>query len=124
LVLSYDGKGRGNMLLTLSEILDLKLHADMVVLSACNTGSGRVTKAEGVASLGTAFLAAGASSVTVSLWHVADTSTAALMKEFYSNLVQGKTKAESLAAARSALFSKEYVERNPYFWASFVLTGD
>jgi CHAT domain-containing protein len=124
LVLSYDGRGRDDMLLTLSEILELKLRADMVVLSACNTGSGKVTKAEGVASLGTAFLAAGASSVTVSLWHVADNSTAELMEEFYKNLVKGKTKSESLAAARSALFSKDYVNHNPYFWAPFVLTGE
>jgi CHAT domain-containing protein len=124
LVLSYDGRGKDDMLLTLSEILELKLRADMVVLSACNTGSGKVTKAEGVASLGSAFLAAGASSVTVSLWHVADNSTAELMEEFYRNLVKGKTKSESLAEARSALFSKEYVNHNPYFWAPFVLTGE
>lgn len=124
LVLSYDGKGKNDMLLTLSEILEFRLRADMVVLSACNTGSGKVTKAEGVASLGSAFLATGASSVTVSLWHVADNSTAELMQEFYRNLVEGKTKSESLAAARSALFSKEYVNHNPYFWAPFVLTGE
>ena len=124
LVLSYAGKGEDDMLLTLSEILEFKLRADMVVLSACNTGSGKVTKAEGVASLGRAFLAAGASSVTVSLWHVADNSTADLMEEFYKNLVKGKTKSESLAAARSALFAKEYVNRNPYFWAPFILTGE
>ena len=124
LVLSYDGRGKDDMLLTLSEILELKLRADMVVLSACNTGSGKVTKAEGVASLGSAFLAAGASSVTVSLWHVADNSTAQLMEEFYKNLVKGKSKSESLAAARSAIFSKEYVNHNPYFWAPFVLTGE
>lgn len=60
LVLSYDGEDEGRMMLTLSEILQLKLRSEMVVLSACNTGSGRVTRAEGVASLGTAFLAAGA----------------------------------------------------------------
>lgn len=124
LVLSYDGRGKDDMLLTLSEILELKLRAHMVVLSACNTGAGKVTKAEGVASLGSAFLAAGASSVTVSLWHVSDNSTAELMEEFYKNLLKGKTKSESLAAARSALFSKEYVNHNPYFWAPFVLTGE
>jgi CHAT domain-containing protein/tetratricopeptide (TPR) repeat protein len=122
LVLSYDGRGKDDMLLTLSEILEFKLRADMVVLSACNTGSGKVTRAEGVASLGSAFLAAGASSVTVSLWHVADNSTAELMEEFYRNLLKGKTKSESLAAARSALVAKGY--DNPFFWAPFVLTGE
>jgi CHAT domain-containing protein len=122
LVLSYDGKGKDDMLLTVSEILELKLRADMVALSACNTGSGKVTRAEGVASLGSAFLAAGAASVTVSLWHVADTSTAELMEEFYKNLVKGMSKAAALAAARAALVSKGY--SNPFFWAPFVLTGD
>jgi CHAT domain-containing protein/tetratricopeptide (TPR) repeat protein len=122
LVLSYEGTNKDSMLLTVSEVFQLKLHADMVVLSACNTGSGRVTKAEGVASLGTAFLAAGASSATVSLWHVADKSTAILMQEFYRNLLKGMPKAASLAAARSSLVSQGY--DNPFFWAPFVLTGE
>jgi CHAT domain-containing protein len=122
LILSYDGISLDDMLLTLSEVFQLQLHADMVVLSACNTGSGKVTRAEGVASLGTAFLAAGASSVTVSLWHVADNSTAILMQEFYRNLLKGMPKAASLAAARSTLVSQGY--DNPFFWAPFVLTGE
>jgi CHAT domain-containing protein len=122
LVLSYDGEEEDRMMLTLSEVLQLKLHAEMVVLSACNTGSGRVTRAEGVASLGTAFLAAGASSVTVSLWKVEDKSTSILMQEFYQNLLSGMSKDAALAAARSSLVSKGYT--NPFFWAPFVLTGD
>jgi len=122
LILSYDGANQDDMLLTLSGVFQLQLHADMVVLSACNTGSGKVTRAEGVASLGTAFLAAGASSVTVSLWHVADSSTAILMQEFYRNLLKGMPKAVALAAARSTLVSQGY--DNPFFWAPFVLTGE
>jgi CHAT domain-containing protein len=93
-----------------------------VVLSACNTGSGKVTRAEGVASLGTAFLAAGASSVAVSLWQVSDNSTAIFMQEFYRNLLKGMPKAASLAAARAALVAQGY--DNPFFWAPFVLTGE
>jgi CHAT domain-containing protein len=124
LVLSYDGANKDDMLLTLSEVFQLKLHADMVVLSACNTGSGRVTRAEGVASLGTAFLAAGASSATVSLWHVADNSTAILMQEFYRNLLKGIPKPASLAAARSSLFARGGGFENPFYWAPFVLTGE
>jgi CHAT domain-containing protein len=124
LVLSFEGTNEDDMLLTLSEVFQLKLHADMVVLSACNTGSGRVTRAEGVASLGTAFLAAGASSATVSLWQVADKSTAILMKEFYRNLLKGLPKAASLAAARSTLVSMSPEYKNPFYWAPFVLTGE
>ncbi|HWZ44766.1 MAG TPA: CHAT domain-containing protein [Candidatus Saccharimonadales bacterium] len=122
LVLSYDGKAEERMMLTLSEVVQLKLHAEMVVLSACNTGSGRVTRAEGVASLGTSFLAAGASSVTVSLWQVADESTAILMQEYYHNLLNGLPKNAALAAARAALVAQGHT--NPFFWAPFVLTGE
>ena len=122
LVLSYDVEDEERMMLTLSEVLQLKLHAEMVVLSACNTGSGRVTRAEGVASLGTAFLAAGASSVTVSLWKVDDKSTAILMQEFYRNLLNGMPKDAALAAARSTLVSKSKEYTNPFYWAPFVLT--
>ncbi|HYX69752.1 MAG TPA: CHAT domain-containing protein [Terriglobales bacterium] len=122
LVLSYDGRDPKQMMLTLSEILQLHLDADMVVLSACNTGSGAATRADGVANLGRAFMAAGASSATVSLWSVADSSTALLMEEYYRNLAAGKSKAESLARARAFLRSKGY--SSPYYWAAFVLMGD
>jgi CHAT domain-containing protein/tetratricopeptide (TPR) repeat protein len=122
LVLSYEGPNKDDMLLTLSEVFQLKLHADMVVLSACNTGSGKVTKAEGVASLGTAFLVAGASSAIVSLWHVADNSTTILMQELYRNLLKGMAKPAALAAARTSLISQGY--DSPFFWAPFVLTGE
>ena len=122
LILSYDGKDEERMMLTLSEIIQLRLHAEMVVLSACNTGSGKVTRAEGVSSLGTAFLGAGASSVMMSLWKVADQSTAILMQEFYKNLLSGMPKSKALANARATLVSKGYT--NPFFWAPFVLTGE
>jgi CHAT domain-containing protein len=122
LVLSYDGKDEDRMMLSLSEILSLKLHAEMVVLSACNTGSGKVTRAEGVASLGMAFLSAGAESATVSLWQVPDKSTSLLMQEFYKNLLHGMSKSQALASARESLVRQGY--SNPFFWAPFVLTGE
>jgi len=122
LILSYDGSNDQSMMLSLSEILQLKLHAEMVVLSACNTGSGKVTRAEGVASLGAAFLTAGASSTVMSLWKVSDLSTSLLMQEFYRNLLKGMPKNSALATARSTLASKGYA--NPFFWAPFVLTGE
>jgi CHAT domain-containing protein len=122
LVLSYDGTTSDEMLLPISTIMRLNIDADDVVLSACNTGSGRVTRAEGVMSLGRAFMVAGASSVTVSLWEVSDESTALLMKQYYQNLLAGKPKDEALADARTWLFQNGH--RQPYFWAPFVLIGE
>lgn len=122
LVLSYDGTTSDEMLLPISTIMRLNIDADDVVLSACNTGSGQVTRAEGVMSLGRAFMAAGASSVTVSLWEVSDESTTLLMKQYYQNLLAGKSKDEALADARRWLFQNGY--RQPYFWAPFVLIGE
>ena len=124
LVLSLDGTAPGDMLLSMSEILGLKINAETVVLSACNTGSGAISRAEGVMSLGRAFMTAGAESVTVSLWEVSDESTQIFMEEYYRNLIAGKAKPEALAAARSSLFSKDKRFANPFYWAPFVLIGD
>ena len=122
LVLSYDGTTPDQMLLPISTIMRLNIAADDVVLSACNTGSGQVTRAEGVMSLGRAFMTAGASSVTVSLWEVSDASTALLMKQYYQNLLLGKSKDKALANARTWLFMNGYKE--PFYWAPFVLIGE
>src|SRR5208283_4445510 len=107
LVLSADGVDSSHMFLTMSEILALKLQSESVVLSACNTGSGKISRAEGVMSLGRAFLAAGSSSVTVSLWQVSDESTVVLMKNYYGGLLAGKKKSVALAEARYAVFASE-----------------
>jgi CHAT domain-containing protein len=122
LVLSVDGISPSHMFLSLSEILRLKLRAESVVLSACNTGSGTISRAEGVMSLGRAFLAAGSSSVTVSLWQVSDESTAALMEQYYRGLLAGKKKNVALAEARQTLFASSY--KDPFYWAPFILIGE
>ena len=122
LVLSWDGPDLSRMRLSMSEIVGLKLHSESVVLSACNTGSGNISRAEGVMSLGRAFLAAGASSVTVSLWQVSDESTALLMGKYYEGLLAGKSKSQSLAEARQTVFAGG--KRDPFFWAPFILIGE
>jgi CHAT domain-containing protein/tetratricopeptide (TPR) repeat protein len=122
LVLSYDGSVQAHMLLSMSEILGMKINSETVVLSACNTGSGTVSRAEGVMSLGRAFMAAGAESVTVSLWQVSDVSTQILMEQYYRNILDGKSKGEALAEARTYLFKNGF--SNPFFWGPFVLIGD
>jgi CHAT domain-containing protein/Flp pilus assembly protein TadD len=107
-------------LLTSNEIFDMKLNADLVVLSACDTGRGDI-KGDGVIGLSRSFIAAGVPSVIVSLWAVSDNSTAFLMTNFYQNLQQNPNKATAL---RSAMLTtmKKYPE--PLNWAAFTLIGD
>jgi CHAT domain-containing protein len=124
LVLSYDGVTPDDMFLSMSEILKLKLQSESVVLSACNTGSGKISKAEGVMSLGRAFLAAGSASVTVSLWQVSDESTAILMTKYYQSILDGKKKSVALARARSAVFEAGSKNQNPFFWSPFIIIGE
>ena len=122
LVLSSDGLAPAHMFLSMSEILGLTLQSESVVLSACNTGSGDISRAEGVMSLGRAFLAAGSSSVTVSLWQVSDDSTTKLMEKYYQGILAGKAKSVALSESREALFLAGY--KDPYFWAPFILIGE
>ena len=107
-------------LLSAYEIFNLKLNADLVVLSACETGLGKEVKGEGLMSLTRAFMYAGTPSVVVSLWNVNDQSAADLMIRFYRNLQTGMTKGEALRQAQL-----ETIRDNgfPFFWAPFVLIG-
>lgn len=122
LVLSLEGANATQMFLPMSQILQLRIKAESVVLSACNTGAGNVSRTEGVMSLGRAFLAAGASSVTVSLWQVSDESTVVFMEEFYRRLLSGESKDKALAEARMRLFTGRY--KDPFYWAPFILIGE
>ncbi|NEQ98554.1 MAG: CHAT domain-containing protein, partial [Cyanothece sp. SIO2G6] len=108
-------------LLTSAEILQMDLQADLVVLSACDTGRGRIT-GDGVIGLSRAFIAAGVPSVVVSLWAVPDAPTADLMTEFYRQLDQGQTKAQALRQAM--LMIMEQPDSTPKDWAAFTLIGE
>jgi CHAT domain-containing protein len=107
-------------LLTASEILDLKLNAELVVLSACDTGRGKIT-GDGVIGLSRSFISAGVKSVIVSLWSVPDAPTALLMTEFYQNLQINPDKAQSL---RQAMLTTMKQHPNPKNWAAFTLIGE
>jgi tetratricopeptide (TPR) repeat protein len=109
-----------NGLLTAEEILDLHLNADLVVLSACNTGLGRIT-GDGAIGLSRALIAAGASSVIVSLWAVPDAPTADLMVKFYQNLDRTGNKAQAL---RNAMLETMQQHPNPRDWAAFTAIGE
>jgi len=112
--------GKDNGLLTASEILDLKLKAELVVLSACDTGRGRIT-GDGVIGLSRSLIAAGAPSVIVSLWALPDASTASLMTEFYRNMQQNPDKAQAL---RNALLTTMKQYPNVVNWGAFTLIGE
>ncbi len=133
IVLSEAGsEGSHPGLLQFADILDLKLHAELVVLSACNTGLGRLRGGEGIVGLTRAFLYAGASSVVVSLWNVEDQSTSLLMERFYQRLKQGESKAEALRQAKlevlrtnielKAVGTRQSLA-SPFYWAPFILVG-
>ncbi|HEX7185694.1 MAG TPA: CHAT domain-containing protein [Thermoanaerobaculia bacterium] len=119
-------EGRDNGLLQAWEIFEsVRLDADLVTLSACDTGLGKEMGGEGLVGLVRAFQFAGARSVLASLWSVSDISTAMLMERFYSYLRQGKTKDEALGAAQLDLIRSEKSElSHPYHWAGFALYGD
>lgn len=107
-------------LLSSSEIFDLKLNADLVVLSACDTGRGEIT-GDGVLGLSRSFIAAGAPSVLVSLWAVDDSSTSELMGEFYRQLQTQPNKAQAL---RQAMLKIRQQKPDPFHWAAFTLIGE
>lgn len=112
--------------LTISEIYNLRLNAELVVLSACSSGFGKVQRGEGVISLSRAFSYAGCPSVVMSLWKVPDLITTKIMKNFYESLADGMDKDEALRAAQQK-FLRENADplyRHPYYWAGFVVIGD
>ena len=104
------------------DIYNLKFDADLVVLSACETGLGKLSKGEGIIGLTRAIIYSGANNMVVSLWSVADASTSELMIDFYSNLLNGQHYSLALAnAKRNMILEGTYAK--PYYWAPFVLIG-
>lgn len=100
----------------------LRLSADLVTLSACDSATGREYPGEGVVSLSRAFLYAGASSLIASLWDIADQATSELMTRLYRGLLEGQPKAQALRAAKLSLLATPRTA-HPYYWAPFLLSG-
>jgi CHAT domain-containing protein/tetratricopeptide (TPR) repeat protein len=110
--------------LRLDDAENLRLTADLVVLSACNTSLGRDLKGEGIVSLSQGFLRAGASSVMSTLWKVDDEASAELVQRFYLNIINEKqSPAMALRSAQTWMWEQERW-RAPYYWAAFVIEGD
>ena len=117
------GKPQDGFLRT-HDIYNLKLPAELVVLSACETGLGKDVTGEGLEGLTRGFMYAGARRVIVSLWNVNDKATAALMQRLYAGMLRGnKTPAAALRAAQIEMLRMRPWQ-SPYFWAAFVMQGD
>jgi len=100
------------------------LPAELVVLSACETGLGKEIKGEGLVGLTRGFMYAGARRVVVSLWNVNDQATAELMARFYRGMLrENKTPAAALRAAQTEM-ARQKQWQSPYYWAAFVLQGE
>src|SRR6266852_1111565 len=134
LIFSPDGTGAPDSdVLKMSDIFNLRLNANLVVLSACETARGKMSRGEGIVGLTSAFLFAGSRSVVASLWNVNDESTSLFMESFYTNLKNGRSKADALREARlqtmrreikSAVTGEQQSLASPFFWAPFVLIGE
>ena len=122
-VLPLIGSNEEDGFLRATEIADLNLDCDLVILSACETGRGQLMSGEGILGLSRSFFIAGARSVVVSQWNVSDISTAQLMKDFYQELVNGATKAAALREAKLRMLRSGSETRHPYYWAPFVVIG-
>ncbi len=107
------------------EIYNLPLNADMVVLSSCSSGFGKMQKGEGMMSMARGFIYAGCPSIVMTLWQVSDLSSAELMSNFYENLKKGSSKKKALRQAKiDYINSSDNLKANPYFWSAFLMVGD
>jgi CHAT domain-containing protein len=125
LVFAPETKDTGSNVLHTYEVYGLNLNADMVTLSACNTGSGKLQKGEGIMSLARGFIYAGVPSVVMTLWEVQDKSGYEIMRRFYQHLKDGHPKDVALQKAKIEFIKgSNMLKAHPYFWSSYILSGD
>jgi CHAT domain-containing protein/Tfp pilus assembly protein PilF len=121
-LVNKQGKTRDGFL-KLQDIYDMKLRADLVVLSGCETGLGEEINGEGLVGLTRGFMYAGASRVVASLWSISDMATATLMAEFYKSMENGLRPAAALRAAQIQMWNQQQW-KSPYYWAAFQIQGE
>lgn len=125
LVLSQSNDSDDDGMLNTYEIYGLDIHAQLIVLSACETGSGKLNSAEGIMSLARGFLYAGCPGVVMTLWKVEDNQSAKIITSFYKYLTQGKSKIEALRLSKlDYLKTSDPLFSHPYFWAGYVDIGN
>lgn len=123
LAFSATSDDENNDALYVRDIYDMELSADMVVLSACETGIGELREGEGIISLGRGFMYAGAKSIISTLWSVNDRSSMEIMSKFYTNVKKGEKKDTALRKAKLD-YLNETTKPHPAYWAGFTATGD
>lgn len=120
-----DPKKEGSELLYVKDIYNLRLNAEMITLSACETGIGELRRGEGIISLARGFSFAGASSINTTLWSVNDAKTADLMAFFYKYIKSGLPKDAAMRMAKLDFIRHfDHAEVHPFFWSSFIAIGD
>ncbi len=124
LIFARGARSSDSRILQAHDIVQLALNADLVTLSACDTGKCKLEGEEGIESLMQSFLIAGARSVVGSLWQADDAATAELMKSFYIRLAQGEGTASALRDAKLSMLNKFGPHAVPFYWAGFVLAGN
>ncbi len=124
--LAFSETGEESNVFYIKDLYNTVLNADMVTLSACQTGIGKLRKGQGMISLSKGFFYAGAKSLVNTLWKINDKSSVRLMEFFYEGLGKGKTKKEALRDAKLKYLetTNDDLLRHPYYWSAFVVSGD
>jgi len=122
-LIDKDGRARDGFLRT-HDIYNLKLRAELVVLSACRTALGNDVKGEGLLGITRGFMYSGTPRVVASLWDVRDQATSKLMSEFYEKMLRGGLRPAAALRAAQLMLLKDPRWQSPYYWAGFTLQGD
>jgi len=125
LVFSSDTSGRNDGYLRTYEIYGIPLKARMVVLSSCNTGTGKLYSGEGILSLARGFIYSGSEAVVMSMWEIEDRAGTEIVKLYYDYLKKGFSKSMALRKARTEfLKNADQLRSHPYFWSTLVVYGN
>jgi len=124
--LAFSKDSTASNLLYAKDLYNYKIKADLVTLSACETGIGKLQKGEGMLSLARAFNYAGVPAIVTTLWKINDQSTSEVMEYFYENLYNGLSKKEALRQAKLTYLelNEDAILKHPYYWSGIVLTGN